>query len=263
MSELRPNDLSGVVLPYLSIDEFVPKVTKSVNAIVIAFYCLREEAASDLKSFIDTGKFNIIDVEKSDVPDEKNRFLVFVEVSRDVTFFTTLFELIRDIENITDKMRWVFSSINSKGIKKLTPKTAKSYIILDKQLYIDVEREHERKLEIKNHIKSVKKYVGKFVLNSNIMAVDYKFINGKKTITFHYTDSDFDGSFNYQYHGLKSKAELKEKLKGVQGKDGEIPFSILKPLKVLFGDLYTIHNYENIIMIVPKFDNEYVLLLGV
>ena len=81
---LFANDLVGLVLPTISINEFEPKVEKT--AIVLAFFVKNKEAAEDLSVFLEKSAIeNIFDAEVSAAPDEDGNYLVFIEVSHKIT----------------------------------------------------------------------------------------------------------------------------------------------------------------------------------
>ena len=103
---LKANDLKGVVLPIISLDEFNPKAGTTRDIIVIAFYVDDREPADDLNTFIQRGFIDTLDVDVSPSTDEDGHYLVFVEINRDETFPDKFKALIKDIENVTGKQQW-------------------------------------------------------------------------------------------------------------------------------------------------------------
>jgi len=263
MSNLRPYDLKGVILSYFSVDEFQPKTGTPEDVVVIAFYAGRENAAEDLKHFIETGMFDILDVEKSDVPDDKNRFLVFVEMNRDEGLIESLVELLRDIENVTGDMSWVFSSYMNNRVRKASPKKLKSNIITNKETYKNVIQKEERRIRRNQKIKEIDQHVQRFVQKSYVDAARFKIEDGKKVVVFYYSDADFKGTFDYKLHALKTRAQLADMIEGVKGREGTLPTSVLQPLAILFGKNYKVYNQDNLIFVVPEFDLNLIMVLGV
>lgn len=263
MPSLKPSDLDGVILSYISIDDFQPKTGHPEEVIVVTFYSHDENAAHDLKQFIETGFFNILDVENSDVPDNKNRSLVFVEFRRDNEFIKSLIEMIRDIENVSGKMKWVFSSYMNEEVTKLTPKNLKKKVFTDPEEYKKIIEKEEKRIRRDQKIKEINNHIKNFVMKSHIMKSKFHVNNKEKIVTFYYSDPDFQGSFDYKFYGIKGTNRLKNDLEGIKSREGTLPTSVLKPLAVLFGDNYKVYNKDNIIFVIPEFNLNMVLMLGV
>ncbi len=103
---LRHLELKNMVLPLISVDEFEPKTGTTEEVIVAAFFCKDELPAYDLDEFIDKGVIEMLDSEVSPNPNEDSFYLVFVEFKRQPNFWIKLYDLVSDIENITDKQKW-------------------------------------------------------------------------------------------------------------------------------------------------------------
>lgn len=104
---LKHGDLKGTIEPRISIDEFEPKSGTEAELIVVGFYALDEGPASDLDEFIEKSPYDIIDVDVSPNPDQEGKYMVFAEFKRNPSFFKMLGDIIRDIENLTGKQKWV------------------------------------------------------------------------------------------------------------------------------------------------------------
>lgn len=76
---LRKGDLADLVLPLISVDEYVSKVDPS-ECIVLGFYVHDEDAAKDLNRFLQKSAVSIMDTEVSPAPDQHGYFMVFVEL---------------------------------------------------------------------------------------------------------------------------------------------------------------------------------------
>lgn len=103
---LQHGDLSGTVLPNISIDEFEPKAGNDKDVIVVAFHLNDQEPAEDLNTFIQRGVIDTLDVEVSPNTDEEGRYLVFVEMSRDDSFPNKFQALLKDVANVAGEMDW-------------------------------------------------------------------------------------------------------------------------------------------------------------
>ena len=103
---LRHLELAKMVLPLISIDEFEPKTGTTEEVIVVSFFCKDELPAMDLDEFIDKSVIEFLDSEVSPNPNEDGLYLVFVEFKRQPNFWTKIRELVKDVENVTDKLKW-------------------------------------------------------------------------------------------------------------------------------------------------------------
>lgn len=103
---LRFEDLLGVVLPKITVDEFEPKTGEKEDVAVIGFFVTEQSAGDDLANFILKSKFDLRDVEVTPNPDENDHYLVFVEVDRKPGVITKLKELAKDINNVSGDLQW-------------------------------------------------------------------------------------------------------------------------------------------------------------
>lgn len=77
-------DLEGLILPLISLNEYEPKIDK--NALVVVFFAKHVEAAEDLSVFLEKSANDyIIDTEVSSAPDTDGNYLIFVEVTKNIT----------------------------------------------------------------------------------------------------------------------------------------------------------------------------------
>jgi hypothetical protein len=103
---LRFEELEGMVLPLISIDEFEPKTGTTEEVIVVAFFCRDELPAIDLDEFLDKSVIDFLDSEVSPNPNEEGYYLVFIEFKRQPNFWMKLFDMVKDIENVSGGMDW-------------------------------------------------------------------------------------------------------------------------------------------------------------
>ena len=134
---LTHNDLSGTILPVISLDEFNPKAGKTEEVIVVAFYAHDQEPADDLNTFIQRGVIDTLDVDVSPSTDDEGRYLIFVEMGRDHTFPEKFKALIKDIENVTGKQEWKVRTYlsNDKEFDYTDPAIYK-YVITEPDEYV-------------------------------------------------------------------------------------------------------------------------------
>ena len=97
---LHTGDLADLVLPLISIDEYVSKISK--DSVVIGFYVHDKEAANDLNRFIQRSSVEFIDVEVSPAPDQHGYFLVFVEILNNAQIGKNVGDLLEEMERLID-----------------------------------------------------------------------------------------------------------------------------------------------------------------
>ena len=103
---LFANDLVGLVLPTISINEFEPKIEKT--ALVIAFFVKNKEAAEDLSVFLEKSAIeDILDAEVSAAPDEGGYYLVFIEVSNKIAV-EMIMKIIAIANHLCSIDEWIF-----------------------------------------------------------------------------------------------------------------------------------------------------------
>jgi hypothetical protein len=125
---LRENDLEGLVLPVISIDQFESKIDD--DAIVIGFYVLYRDPAADLNRFIQKSAVDIIDTEVSPAPTEEGYYVVFVEVMRNEKFPELLFSILENIENLVGFCEWEFTAYGVDGAQQLSAEAIQSLVRL-------------------------------------------------------------------------------------------------------------------------------------
>ena len=125
---LRENDLEGLVIPVISIDQFESKIDD--DAIVVAFYVEYKEPAIDLNRFIQKSAVDILDTEVSPAPTEEGYYVVFVELERSSAFPKSLVDILENIENLVGFDQWQFVCYGTKGVHNLDIETIESTVRL-------------------------------------------------------------------------------------------------------------------------------------
>ena len=100
---LRPNDLEGLVLSEISIDEYKSKLGEDRSVVVVAMAVSEESAAHDLGDFIERGPFKLWDVDVSPAPDSKGNYYVFIEIERSHLMWNTIFAIFEHTERLIGK----------------------------------------------------------------------------------------------------------------------------------------------------------------
>jgi hypothetical protein len=138
---LQHEDLRGVILPNISIDEFEPKAGEDVDVIVVAFYLTDQEPAEDLNTFIQRGFIDTLDVEVSPNTDEEGRYLVFVEMNRDDTFPNKFQALVKDVQNLAGDIDWQVKTYFSDGQEfAFNDPALYNYVIINPEDYVPKDK---------------------------------------------------------------------------------------------------------------------------
>lgn len=106
---LKKGDLNGMVLPLISIDEFLSKIDDR-TVIVVALYSFEEDPAHDLSNFIERSPENVMDTDVSPAPTREGYYVTFVEIKRDQKFIPKLIKILTEVNNLTQVKQWQFTS---------------------------------------------------------------------------------------------------------------------------------------------------------
>jgi hypothetical protein len=226
---LKENDLAGVLLPKLSIDEFEPKTGEKENISVLGFYVTEESAGEDLANFINKSTFDYRDVEVSPNPTEDNEFMVFVEFDRNETLIPTIMELVNDISHVSGKLEWKAKPLLSEDPINLEAGMLETWVATSSEDYMTKEDyDSKQQQEEQDRVDSIQNFLtdntnADVVLKDNILKLkDYKysvnleFINyGEGKLTLEESglselaiDSDFDFSLMKQLNSMKGNLSI-------------------------------------------------------
>lgn len=183
---LRPNDLKYLVSSYISIDQYTSKLDD--DNITVAFFCNELEVANDLRDFIEKNFYiEIRDVEISDSLTEDNKYILFVELERNINFPKILMNLIDSVDNVIDNKKWVFKTFDMNDKIELTLENLEKYVRLSKlRNNINDKKNSQDESEVKESFKPITindngwvrkfkpiKYISKEELENYIMESTY------------------------------------------------------------------------------------------
>ncbi len=141
-------DLEDLVLPMMSVDEFVSKVGD--DAIVFGLYVSDRDGAVDLNRFIQKSSLKVLDTEISPAPDQRGFYVVFFEVLLNDRLPEVVGELLKEIEPLVMIEKWKMQIRGQKNLLSFSTKTLTKYAQI-------VKRQNERKAELKANAKPEKK----------------------------------------------------------------------------------------------------------
>jgi hypothetical protein len=133
---LSSGDLKDTVMPTVSIDEYEPKSGTTEEIIVVGFFCIDENPAKDLDTFLEHGSTELYDVEVSPNPNQDGYYVVFVEFKRDDSFFTNFDAVLKDVNKITGDMEWSIDPYLAERTFDYSDSTWKEYVKTSSDDYV-------------------------------------------------------------------------------------------------------------------------------
>ena len=134
---LENGDLKRLVHSELHIDEYKSKMGDDADICVLSFKVSGKEPSTDLVNFIEKGYDYVLDADVSSGEKEGGDYLVFVELDRTPELPSQIFQIIRDILNLTkqDLDDWRFRyrksstdyDLTEDNLKKIVPLTPDTY----------------------------------------------------------------------------------------------------------------------------------------
>lgn len=118
---MREGDLADLVLPLISVDEYVSKVDKD-EAIVFGFYVHDEAAADDLNRFLQKSAVPVLDTEVSPAPDQHGYFMVFIELANDPRLAENVTDILGEIKSLVDIDEWEMRVRDMDDLVAFSPK---------------------------------------------------------------------------------------------------------------------------------------------
>lgn len=128
---LQENDLRDLVLPLLSIDEYLAKSGSDDEVIVVAFFVHDQSAAVDLTRFCSKSGDWILDVEVSPAPNPEGYWLVFLEMFRDENIAENIILVLDELKTVTGISKWKAKIYNVGLSVDVSENTLKKYIRVD------------------------------------------------------------------------------------------------------------------------------------
>lgn len=187
---LNHKDLSGTILPFISIDEFEPKAGKIKDVIVVAFYLKDKDPADDLNTFIQRSFIDTLDVDVSPSTDDDGHYLVFVELSRNDNFPNKFQALLKDVKNVAGDLDWEVVTYLSDDKKfKFNDPELFNYVILQPSEYISKEKFRTNNLEESINQFFQNSSLTHLTLNNNILIIKH---SNKKIVSEVIDIGDYD-----------------------------------------------------------------------
>lgn len=169
---LKTGDLKYCIDNTISVDEYISKIDD--DNITIAFYCNDRDIADELKDFIEKVFFTEIkDIEIADSITDNNKYILFVEFERKISFPKILVNMLKDISFLTLDKKWFFTTLNHHKQIPCSEENVKKFIRLTKLSNSPEEPVKESKeIELSNGYNKIKfineGYVSEKIMNEYI-----------------------------------------------------------------------------------------------
>lgn len=167
---LRHGDLKHLGIPLVTVDRFTAKTGESKDVSVVAFYLKTKDAARDMVDFLNFSKVSDIrDVDYSPNSDPEDRYVVFVEVTRNAKLWEDIEQLVNDANRLMLCDDWKLQpyvvddefDLFSKEWHEYVPRHSRDYVSRSQFEKLQQQRKQAKR------IKAVKE----FFENSNALRV--------------------------------------------------------------------------------------------
>ena len=133
---LKHGEMTNLVNPIISIDQYRPKIGEVSETVVLAFEVAQEGAAGDLSNLIETDVVKSLDVDVSQGPNNNGKYLVFVEFERNKNLHKNIMEIVKTVSKVTDINEWTYEYYKGEGSKELTEDNLSQTVLDNQQQYV-------------------------------------------------------------------------------------------------------------------------------
>ena len=133
---VKYGEMTNLVNPVVSIDQYKPKIGEVSETVVMAFEVDVEQAASDLSNLIETDVVESLDVDVSQGPNNRGKHMVFVEFERDKNLYENIKNILKVVANVTTITEWQFEYYKGEGAKDLNEENLKNSVLDNPQEYV-------------------------------------------------------------------------------------------------------------------------------
>lgn len=109
---IKYGELEHVLDNYCEVGMYNPKSGTDDEIVVINLFFTEEEAAKDLKIFLDYLPVEIVDVTIDSVLDDRH-YKIFIEVENNRELFTNLARILRDCAGLANIEEWIIKTYRS------------------------------------------------------------------------------------------------------------------------------------------------------
>lgn len=96
------HDLEGIIIPTVSVDEYVAKMGDNSDIVTVTFMLKSEQAAKDLSGWFEKGYDFVLDAKVSDGELAPGKYLLFVEMNRRRSVPERIVDMLDGLETLTN-----------------------------------------------------------------------------------------------------------------------------------------------------------------
>ena len=132
---LRAGDLTDMISPIFTVDQFKSKMGEDKNIVVVAFKAKEKMPAVDLMEFIEKGYQFVLDADISTGEERDGQYSVFVELERTKDVPRQIQEMLSGIGQLTNCKEWNFRYFRDVNLHEVTDEELSDHIPLDETMY--------------------------------------------------------------------------------------------------------------------------------
>ena len=239
---LKHEDLKGVVLDKISIDEFEPKTGEKEDVAVFGFYVEEKSVGDDLANFLEKSTFDFRDVEVTPNPTPENKYMVFIEVDRNESMIEDLQAICKDVKNISGELDWKAKPLLSDNEFSLADPQLTEYVTMSSESY-ETKEDYDMRLKTEKE-----QAIVEFICNdSNVTKCSFE----ENVLNL----MDTKNNIKLEFVGFgEGKPTLEEAGLNDLAIDYDFDRHLIKTLESMRGELNIVPINRNIVFHNPKTD---------
>lgn len=133
---VKYGEMTNLVSPTISIDQYKPKIGEPNETVVVAFEVAFEQPAKDLSNLIETDVTESLDVDISEGPNNDGKYMVFVEFVRDSSLRQKIQEVVKIVSNVTTITEWKYNYYKGSDALELSEDNLLNTVIDNPEQYV-------------------------------------------------------------------------------------------------------------------------------
>jgi len=133
---VKYGEMTNLVTPTISIDQYKPKIGEANETVVVAFEVAFEQPAKDLSNLIETDVTESLDVDVSDGPNGDGKYMVFVEFERDGNLYENIMNIVKVASQATSITEWKYSYYKGTDSADLTAENLAETVLYNSEEYV-------------------------------------------------------------------------------------------------------------------------------
>lgn len=133
---VKYGEMTNLVTPTVSIDEYKPKIGEANETVVVAFEVKFEQPAKDLSNLIETDVTDSLDVDISEGPNADGNYMVFVEFDRNNSLYESIMNIVKVASQVTGITEWKYSYYKGSDNADLTAENLAETVLDNPEEYV-------------------------------------------------------------------------------------------------------------------------------